>query len=97
MACGVPPVVSDVPGNRDVVADGVSGLLATTGDPVALADVLERVLGDRALRERLGTEARRTATRDYGFDTVTARYVELYATLGATTRTPEDAEERRHA
>lgn len=50
-ACGTPAVVSDVPGHRDSVVDGVSGLLAP--DASALVDGLARVIGDPDLRARL--------------------------------------------
>jgi glycosyltransferase involved in cell wall biosynthesis len=36
-----------------VVIDGENGLLAPVGNPRALAERIERVLGDEALRERL--------------------------------------------
>jgi len=51
-------------GNRagipDVVEDGVNGYLVDPDDAQALAEVLVRVLSDRALAERLGAAARRT-------------------------------------
>lgn len=84
MAHGVPSVGSDVPGNRDVIIDGVSGLVAAAGDPWDLASALERLLRDHALRHRLGTTARQTAKRHYSFEVVADRYMDLYATLSAT-------------
>jgi glycosyltransferase involved in cell wall biosynthesis len=51
-------------GNRagipDVVDDGVNGFLVDPDDADALAELLVRVLSDRALAERLGAAARRT-------------------------------------
>jgi glycosyltransferase involved in cell wall biosynthesis len=51
-------------GNRagipDVVADGVNGFLVDPDDAEQLAELLVRVLSDRALAERLGAAARRT-------------------------------------
>jgi glycosyltransferase involved in cell wall biosynthesis len=58
-ACGTPAVATRIPGHVDSVQDGVTGLLATT-DP-ELVGALERVLGDDALRERLGHKARQRA------------------------------------
>jgi glycosyltransferase involved in cell wall biosynthesis len=52
---------SRVGGIVDLVDDGVNGLLVEPGDTEALADALVRVLGDRALAERLGTAAHASA------------------------------------
>ena len=53
----VPSVVYPVAGLIDSVDHGVTGLVAAAPDPGALAADLVRVIGDRALRERLGTAA----------------------------------------
>jgi glycosyltransferase involved in cell wall biosynthesis len=57
-ACGTPAVATDIPGHRSSVIDGVTGLLAP---PDRLADRFVEVLGDPALRERLGAAALRRA------------------------------------
>ena len=46
MAAGVPVVASDVGACREVLDDGALGLLVPPGDPVALADAIERVRDD---------------------------------------------------
>ena len=58
MAAGVPVVATDVPGVRDVVRDGVTGLLVPPGDPAALAAAVARLSADPTLRHRLTTAAR---------------------------------------
>lgn len=63
MSHGLPVVgFADCPGTNELVADGRSGLLVDPGvDRVqALAAVLDRLLGDPALRERLGDAGRRS-------------------------------------
>ena len=60
--CAVVGVDCDV-GPRDIVRDGVDGLLVRQGDAEALAAGLERLLGDAALRERLAARAPEVATR----------------------------------
>ena len=62
-ACGTPSVAADVPGLRDAVCDGATGLLYRHGDVDGLAGCLERLIGDDALRARLGEEAVRWAGR----------------------------------
>lgn len=61
MAYGRAVVATRVGGLPDAIEDGVTGLLVPPGDARALRAALERVLGDVALRERLGDAARRYA------------------------------------
>ena len=58
MAAGRPVVSTAVGGVPDVVADGVSGLLAPSGDAEALARSIMTLLRDRERRERMGGAAR---------------------------------------
>lgn len=55
--CGLPVVVADSPGLRDSSRDGVNGLVYPYGDIPALAERLERLLTDEALRQKLGEQA----------------------------------------
>ncbi len=54
-ACGTPAVASRIAGHADAVVDGSTGLLADGPEEYSLA--LRRVLGDGALRDRLGRAA----------------------------------------
>src|SRR5439155_6830628 len=58
MAHGRAVVATDVGGLRDLVVHGETGLLVAPRDAAALRDALERLLGDRELRRRLGANAR---------------------------------------
>ncbi|MDP5240608.1 glycosyltransferase family 4 protein [Uliginosibacterium sp. 31-16] len=57
-ACGVPMVATDVPGCRDVVVPGETGLLVPPGAPAQLAEALLALLADAGLRRRMGAAAR---------------------------------------
>ena len=57
MAFEKPVVATAIPGTLDMVEDGVSALLVPPGDAIALAEGIDRVLGDEALRRRLGRTA----------------------------------------
>lgn len=57
-ACGRPIVATDVTGCREVVRDGVEGLLTPLRDPAAAARAIVRLAHDPALRRRLGLNAR---------------------------------------
>lgn len=60
-ACGLPLVTCDVPGCREVVTDGVDGLLVPARDARALAFAIARLQEDPALRRALGKAARERA------------------------------------
>jgi glycosyltransferase involved in cell wall biosynthesis len=57
-ACALPLVTTDVPGCREVVSDGVDGLLVPVRDAAALARAIARLQDDPALARRLGEAAR---------------------------------------
>lgn len=52
MAAGALPVVSDLEGNREWVAEGAGARMFRAGDAAGLAQALERALADPAARER---------------------------------------------
>jgi glycosyltransferase involved in cell wall biosynthesis len=60
-ACGTPTVASDSPGLRESVVHAGTGFLVPHGNVIQLADALERILSDPALRDTLGDAARRFA------------------------------------
>ncbi len=79
MTAGLPAVVVDAPGNRDLVQHDVSGLLTTpTADDLARA--LALVVRAPDLRERLGRGARRRAL-EFSEDAVAVRVEALYESL----------------
>lgn len=57
MAAGLPIVATDVGGVGEIIEHERNGLLVKSGDPLALAQALARVAGDRVLRARLGEAA----------------------------------------
>jgi glycosyltransferase involved in cell wall biosynthesis len=61
MAAGVPVVASDIAGYREVVRDGVDGLLVPPGDPNALAGAIRRVLSEPELAATLRAAGRSRA------------------------------------
>lgn len=61
MACGLPCLVSDIPGNREWIEDDDSGRWFAPGDVAALEGLLRESLGTAREREVVGRRARRTA------------------------------------
>jgi phosphatidyl-myo-inositol alpha-mannosyltransferase len=61
MAAGVPVVASEIAGYREVVRNGIDGLLVPPGDPAALADAVAKILSDGELSKRLSAAGRERA------------------------------------
>jgi D-inositol-3-phosphate glycosyltransferase len=80
LACGTPVIAANVGGLREVVRDGVNGLLIPTADPGALAAALGR-LADKSLRTRLGA-AGPASVAGHDIRTAAAQMAEVWAELG---------------
>jgi glycosyltransferase involved in cell wall biosynthesis len=72
-------VATDVPGCREIVQDGVTGLLVGPRDARALADALGVLLAEPALRARLARAGRELAVGRFSTDVVDRAVLDLYA------------------
>ncbi len=77
MACGTPVVASQVGGLAFLVQDGVTGYVVPDGNPVLLADRLEKLLRQPELRARLGQQAAAYA-QNYAWEKIARRMIEIY-------------------
>ncbi len=80
MACGTPVVASHVGGLAFLVQDGYTGYTVPSEDARAISDRLRRLLGDAALREKMGLQAAAYA-RGYDWSLIARRMLTLYETV----------------
>jgi glycosyltransferase involved in cell wall biosynthesis len=83
MAAGLPVVIADMPGVREVIEPGKEGLLV---EPLLASDLAEKartLLDDPALARRMGVAGRRRAEERYGLAAVAHQLLNLYADLHA--------------
>ncbi len=76
-ACGVPAVAGRSGGADEAVVDGVTGVVVEPRDVAAVRAALDRLLGDKELRARLGAAARRRAVEEHSYDRLAARLARL--------------------
>lgn len=81
MACGLPCVVSNIPGARDLLLDGETGLLFRSGDAADLAAKLQRLIADEKLRQVMGQAGRQRIIRDFKVDDYVNRFRTLFLSL----------------
>jgi len=80
-ACGRPVVTTDVPGCRDAIEPGVSGVLVPPRDARSLADAVAALAEDEDLRTRMGAAGRALAERDFGLDRIVRAHLDVYRDL----------------
>lgn len=78
MASGCPVLASDVGGNPELVEDGLTGLLFPSDDDAALAQCLERLTSDPALRARLSAQALQRMQTRYSVDSLVSSTMAVY-------------------
>ena len=82
MACGLPVVSFDCSsGIRQIIRDGVDGVLVRAEDPTALAVALDRLMDDEEERRRLAGKALEITER-FGIDKTMARWEQLVLNPG---------------
>jgi len=86
MAWGVPVVVSDIAGHRDVVRSGDTGLLTPLNAPHELAHTLIAALRDGEARLARAHRARRLVHDEYAADRLAQRHVAIYRQVLAARR-----------
>lgn len=77
-SCGRAIVATDVPGCREIVIPGETGLLVPPRDAKALADVIARLLRDPELSARLGANGRRLVESSFSEEKVAAQTLAVY-------------------
>ena len=90
MAAGAAVVASDITGYRDVVRDGETGLLTQRGTPESIASAVVKLARDGDLRRRL-VESAAADVRQYSWDRVTSRILDVYRSVVPGDEGPVDA------
>jgi glycosyltransferase involved in cell wall biosynthesis len=81
-ACALPTVATDVPGSRDVVADGQTGQLTPSGDTAALTAAMSAMMqAPSEERRTIGMRARQRVIERFSIETVLDRWEQLYGEL----------------
>ncbi len=80
-ACARPIVATDVPGCREVVRPGETGILVPANDPAALAEAIAALAVDAAVRRRLGQAGRALVESAFAEEIVARGTLAVYLAL----------------
>jgi glycosyltransferase involved in cell wall biosynthesis len=87
MACGKPVVNTRLRSGVPFVSlDGITGTTVAPADSEELADAINRLLDDPALRDKYGAAAAHRAREEFSIDTMVNRTLELYREVLANGR-----------
>lgn len=78
-ASGLAMIATDVPGCRDLVRDGVNGLLVPPNDVGALANAMRTLADDLALTQRLGQQGRADVVASFSDEQIMNQMGHLYS------------------
>jgi len=78
LASGLPPIVSDIPANREWVEDGVNGWLFRDGDVGDLAEKILHAIKNRRSFKKIGEAARKTAEQKADWKKNFGKLLEAY-------------------
>ncbi|MDJ0270073.1 MAG: glycosyltransferase family 4 protein [Aigarchaeota archaeon] len=78
MAMRTPVVATNVGGNVELVSHMKTGLLVEPDSPQQLAEAINTLLDDKELASRMAEEAYSLILREYSWDVVIGKYLELY-------------------
>jgi glycosyltransferase involved in cell wall biosynthesis len=97
LAWGLPAVVSDIPGNRELVVDGVNGRVVRVGDAETLSQAILELLVAPDLRRLMGARAREGVRHSYSAEAVVDRLFAVYAEIMADPTSDPSASRNRES
>ncbi|MBL0055601.1 MAG: glycosyltransferase family 4 protein [Chitinophagaceae bacterium] len=81
MACGLPVIGSDVKGIKNMIQDGVTGMLVPVKDPKALCKAILDLLADHQKKRTLSVAAREYAEKHFSNNSMVEAYRDLFNQL----------------
>lgn len=81
MACGVPCIVTDIPGARDLIVDNESGLLVPSASPERIAEAMRLLMNDRVKLKQLAKASRDRIINEFSVEAYVAYFDKLFTSL----------------
>lgn len=90
MANGLPVIANDIAGMREIIQDGVNGLLTPPGNVEVLAEKIALLLDNPALWQHISSAGRETVERHFNMDNRVREFERLYVELTGASNSRRD-------
>lgn len=80
-ACGRAVITTDVPGCRDAIQPGQTGLLVPVQDEKSLAIAIQKLIEDVEYRKKLGQAGRKLAEQEFRIEDIVRAHLQIYQNL----------------
>ncbi|MBL4715640.1 MAG: glycosyl transferase family 1 [Bacteroidetes bacterium] len=84
MALGIAPIITDIPGNRELVIDNESGLVVPSRNSKEITEAILKLYNDRELCNKLGESARNRIDTRFNNNYTATKTKEMYEELVST-------------
>jgi glycosyltransferase involved in cell wall biosynthesis len=81
MACGLPPITTDISGNREWIENEVNGILFPAKDHTILADKISQLIENEDQRKRFGEKSRKIIEEKASWEKCVAKMEAIYQSL----------------
>ena len=81
MSLGTPAIITNIPGNREMIEDGKSGFVVPKKNPAAMAAAIQKAYNERSLSQTMGQAARKRIQTRFHSDITIKEYAEFYGEL----------------
>lgn len=81
MSLGTPAIITNIPGNREMIEDGVSGYMVPKKDPKAMAEALVKMYKDPDAPQRMGQAAKERIATRFNSERTILEYEQFYQYL----------------
>ena len=82
-ACGRAVITTDVPGCRDAITPGITGLLCSVKDAKNLANTIKKLIDDPIMRQEMGKSGRELAEAEFAIEHIVKKHISIYDELTA--------------
>lgn len=81
MAVGMPCIVTNISGNKDIIYDKINGLMVEPNDPLELSNAILSIINKPELLKLYGMNAYKLIKEKYSIDSIANKYIDLYSKL----------------